>query len=333
MRQTNPSELSHVLVRALESSGNKAELLTEAVFDPRKILIEHDADTTEIWIYADCLFPKKDQTESKNPNLYMPLMSTMYGRNFNGPTAIVGYDPVSGGFTGFDAYGYQTPSEGGRSLFVSRNSIVLALADGISFERKRWGGYAVSLREDHLLNYVFNSADMFDWTAAEEIIKLLRAASTMIRMPWDEIEKVPLDRRKKVRKFIRETLQANFRDKVRKAYDNRCAVTGARLRLNDACHIYPARFPDSPYVVHNGILLQPTFHRAFDTSLIYLDLDYAMKINPNHRDELAYEDMDDGLEEIAGRIGKRLTFLPKKQADWPNTDMIIIGKEKRGVNT
>jgi putative restriction endonuclease len=83
--------------------------------------------------------------------------------------------------------------------------------------------------------------------------------------------------------------------------------------------------------VTNGILLQPTFHRAFDTSLIYLDLDFAMKLNPACKEELEDEDMDDGIDEIERRIGKRLVFLPRNRAEWPDEIMIENGKIKRSI--
>jgi putative restriction endonuclease len=55
------------------------------------------------------------------------------------------------------------------------------------------------------------------------------------------------------------------------AYGNRCAVTRVQLRLVDAAHILPVGTTGSADHVRNGIALSPTYHRAFDAGLIYLD--------------------------------------------------------------
>jgi len=58
---------------------------------------------------------------------------------------------------------------------------------------------------------------------------------------------------------------------VRNAFMPRCAVTRIQLRLVEAAHILPVGAPGSIDHVCNGLALSPTFHRAFDDALIYLD--------------------------------------------------------------
>jgi len=53
-----------------------------------------------------------------------------------------------------------------------------------------------------------------------------------------------------------------------------------QLRLVDAAHILPVHTEETIDDVRNGIALSPTYHRAFDGGLIYLDENYAMRINP-----------------------------------------------------
>jgi putative restriction endonuclease len=54
-----------------------------------------------------------------------------------------------------------------------------------------------------------------------------------------------------------------------------------QLRLVDAAHILPVGAVDSTDDVQNGVALSPTYHRAFDNALIFLDENLVMKINPS----------------------------------------------------
>ena len=56
-------------------------------------------------------------------------------------------------------------------------------------------------------------------------------------------------------------------------------ITVAQLRkrnldLVDAAHILPVGAPESIDDIRNGIAIAPTYHRAYDNGLIYLDEDY-----------------------------------------------------------
>ena len=53
----------------------------------------------------------------------------------------------------------------------------------------------------------------------------------------------------------------------------------SELRLVDAAHILPVGAPGSSEHVRNGIALAPTYHRAFDAGLIYLNEQRRMMLN------------------------------------------------------
>ncbi|PKM07978.1 MAG: restriction endonuclease [Gammaproteobacteria bacterium HGW-Gammaproteobacteria-4] len=76
-----------------------------------------------------------------------------------------------------------------------------------------------------------------------------------------------------------------FRRHVRRAYDNRCAVTGLRL-INgggrpevQAAHIRPVE-ADGPDTVRNGLALTSTVHWLFDRGLISIADDYRILLSP-----------------------------------------------------
>lgn len=65
--------------------------------------------------------------------------------------------------------------------------------------------------------------------------------------------------------------QAHFRNKLKKFWQNKCAVTNARtIELLRASHIvsWASSSPEDRMDEHNGLLLSPTYDAAFDAHLI-----------------------------------------------------------------
>jgi putative restriction endonuclease len=117
---------------------------------------------------------------------------------------------------------------------------------------------------------------------------------------------------------------------VRNAYGQRCAVTRIQLRLVDAAHILPVGAPTSVDDVRNGIALSPTFHRAYDNGLIFLDESYTMRVNPQKEAALAALDLTGGLTELRASLGR--IHLPADKRQWPDSRFISKANEFRGIS-
>ena len=123
---------------------------------------------------------------------------------------------------------------------------------------------------------------------------------------------------------------ANFRQQVLQAYDNRCAVTRMQLKLVEAAHILPvAAGPSSIDDVTNGISLSPTYHRAYDRGLIFLDETYSFKVNTRVAARLGGLGFSDGLATLTGTLGK--IHLPPDPRQWPDKALIRKGNRFRGI--
>ena len=122
---------------------------------------------------------------------------------------------------------------------------------------------------------------------------------------------------------------ANFRLQVLRAYGFRCAVTQMQLRLVDAAHILPVQAPGSVDDVRNGVALSPTYHRAYDNGLIYLDESYVMKVNPEKGRELAALHLDGGIEVFKSSLNK--IILPPDKGQWPHIPLIRKANSFRGI--
>jgi putative restriction endonuclease len=90
--------------------------------------------------------------------------------------------------------------------------------------------------------------------------------------------------------------------------------------LVESAHILPVGAPESTDDVRNGIALSPTYHRAYDTGLIYLDEHYVMRLNPQKKVELVGLKLESGLKEFTSPLGKIL--LPQDKRQWPDITLI-----------
>ncbi len=134
------------------------------------------------------------------------------------------------------------------------------------------------------------------------------------------VKTLPAERQRVVTEVSRLTREAGFRRQVLFAYGNRCAVTRVQLRLVDAAHILPVGAPESVDHVRNGVALSPTYHRAFDAGLIYLDEQFCMRMNDGNIHALQQLDLVRGLRTFKAPLGP--IFLPPDPAQRPSADFI-----------
>lgn len=100
--------------------------------------------------------------------------------------------------------------------------------------------------------------------------------------------------------------QGVFRDALRRAYSDRCAVTDTAVdAVLEAAHIVPYNGP-AGNTVTNGLLLRADVHTLFDLGLVWIDDHYRVHIT----DELA-------RTEYADLEGTRLQ-LPRHRHEWPS---------------
>lgn len=96
--------------------------------------------------------------------------------------------------------------------------------------------------------------------------------------------------------------QTAFRQRLMKAYDARCALTGCEVEvLLEAAHLRSWRDGNG---VGDGILLRVDLHRLFDAGLMRVRPDYTVVMAPHLG------------EEYAALNGRKIE-LPKLRQDWP----------------
>ena len=66
--------------------------------------------------------------------------------------------------------------------------------------------------------------------------------------------------------------------------------------------------------------MAPTYHKAFDKGIVYLDVDYTMKPNQEKLGQLKDIGLDGGLTVFLSQLGK--IILPVDKNSWPCEEFI-----------
>lgn len=154
-------------------------------------------------------------------------------------------------------------------------------------------------------------------------------ATTLEPIKPAEVRSLTTERERIVQEVSRLSRLASFRHQVMFAYGARCAVTRVQLRLVDAAHILPVGAPGSVDDVVNGLALAPTYHRAYDLGLIYLDDEFKMRLNASEVERIKGLKLDGGLETFSAPLGK--IFLPPDKRQWPDLDFVKKANKYRSI--
>ena len=240
---------------------------------------------------------------------------------------LIGYEPNLQMFAGFYLERHRSFTQGSPSVQIDIRVVQQAQQDGLAFDRKDNRELAIGIRPDQIMNYINNATPLHRQGAETQTFQPLTTAATAPRLTPaeeakldDELAKLTQPRRELVQEVKRLSRLAGFRRQVLFAYGSRCAVTRAQLRLVDAAHVLPVGAPGSIDHVCNGIALAPTYHRAYDNGLIFLDESYVMKVNTAKVIALRAEGLVEGLVKFQEPLGK--IFLPPDPNQWPTPRLI-----------
>jgi putative restriction endonuclease len=328
MPAIRPAALVKALIEAVYDSGATAILRSPPKTHPRVFVVETPSGPFELWVYGWTLTHGGRPSLPDEYRIQMTSVASPLPLSPSGPTVLVGYEPNLKMFAGFDLARHKTFTEGSPSVQVDIRALHTALRDGLAFDRKSNDEIAVAFRPDQFLNYALNSDDLHKYGKYTATFDLLQKASSLQKIEETEIAALPADRRRVVSTVSRLSRLANFRQKVTDAYGHRCAVTRLQLRLIDAAHIIPVGAPDSSDEVVNGLALSPTYHRAFDRRLIFLDEHLIMRPNEKAIAELVTLGLDGGLADFKRYLDKSI-HLPADRRQWPSKKLIKLANEAR----
>jgi putative restriction endonuclease len=321
MPAVEPQELVDALLDAVQDSGFSGSLISSPRKHPRRFAITGaNGNQFVLSVYAWTLtFGGRPQLKNEY-RIQMTSVTSPLEIFRDGPTVLLGYEPNLRLFAGFDLSRHRTFTPGSSSVQIDIGALKEAETDGLSFHRKSNDEVAVGMRPDQLMTYAMNADAFHRFGKEAKIVNLLERARSAEEIPEQDVSNLSAERRRLVETVSRLSRLTTFRRQVLFAYGNRCAVTRVQLKLVDAAHILPVGAAGSSDHVRNGLALSPTYHRAFDTSLIYLDEEYRMQMNAVKLKELAALQLGGGVEAFKAPLGK--IFLPPDKNQWPAPDFI-----------
>ena len=178
--------------------------------------------------------------------------------------------------------------------------------------------------------YAMNAQILHRYGREANVLRLLNQA-VREEPPRQQLEVLSTQRQRVITEVSRLSRLAGFRQQVLFAYGNRCAVTRVQLRLVEAAHILPVGAPGSADQVRNGIALSPTYHRAFDAGLIFLDEQFQMRLNDGQLHLLAQMNLAGGVDAFRSPLGQ--IFLTPDPNQRPSADFIRRANRFRQIAT
>ncbi len=331
MPAISPNVLIDEILGAIQQSGGVGVYVSPNVkTHPRRFLVNYFDQTLSIWAYIWTLTHGGRVSLPDEFRIQMTSVSSPLQMNPNGVTVLLGYHPDLKVFAGFDLQKHKNFTVGSPSVQINISALHAALQNGLSFTTKDNDEIAIGIRPDQLLLYCVNSEKLHKYGAESRITAMLTRAVELERIPDQEVSGLSIERRRIVENITKYARSANFRRLVLGAYDNRCSVTRAQLRLVDAAHILPVASEDSCDHITNGIALSPTFHRAYDNCLIYLDENFVMRLNEQKAEELRTINLDGGLRAFSACLNKPI-HLPADSAQRPNVSFIRKANKFRRI--
>ncbi len=322
------SVLTDAIIKAVEESGGSAEILSRTNQNPRKLAVKSDGEAFSLYAYVWTLTFGGRPALPDEYRIQMTGVMSPLALNPSGKTCILGYDPSLEILAGFDVMRHRLFSTGSPSVQIDMNVLREAITNGISIDRKGNGEIACGIRPDFFLTYIRTSNEVHRY--GDLNLPVFKEAVNGRLPAQGVLSRLSLPRQKVVREVASLSRSASFRRLVLQAYDYRCAITGMQLRLVDAAHIIPVGMPRSTDEICNGLALTPTYHRAYDRGLIYLEEDYSFRLNEKKSQELREHNLSNGLSDLCAYLDRKM-ILPANREMWPKVDYIRQAKAIRNT--
>lgn len=327
------AQMIDILFDAIQVSGGSA-LFLGGNSRPYRFNVQFMDNQFELWVYIWTVTHGGGHRSSQEFRIQMTSVESPLLTNPNGYTVLMGYYPSLRMFAGFDLNKHKTFTVGSPSIQINVSALDSGLQDGFGFSTKDNSEIAIGIRPDLFIQYCLNSQDLHKSGNVEILPTLqntVRNADNETITSTSEFEILPVERKLLVQKVQKLSRESKFRKMVLAAYDNRCAISRIQLKLLDAAHILPVASSISTDHITNGLSLSPTFHRAYDNALIYIDENYEMKINDKKINELSAIGQVGGLDYLEQFVNRTI-YLPQDINQRPNINNIIQANRYRNIH-
>lgn len=322
--------INRAILDAISECGAIGFAIPSLAAHPRVYLVAQRSRETSIWVYCWNLTHGGRKSLPEEYRIQMTTVESPLPMNPGGQTLLLGYEPDREVFAGFDLERHRIFTSGSPSVQVSITTLNDCLQDGLAFQTKSNDEIAIGVRSDHLLFYCEHARELHGLGAESSYVETAERLVKNQEITDLDLRDLPEQRQLIMRETARWSRSSAFTKQVLNAYDNRCAVTRRKLKLVDAAHILPVKAGErSIDYVRNGIALSPTYHRAFDRGLIFLDEGMVMRLNGSAADDLMRLGLDSGIDSFAAQLGK--IHLPYNPEQHPDPYFIRLANSYRGL--
>jgi putative restriction endonuclease len=293
-------------------------------------IIYRDGRSSRVLVYIRNVTPGGNNRPTWEYRI-QPTKLTHFETRPDESTLILGWSEDFEVFAGWDYRRHSGPLGKSSSFQISDGALRSAQTRGFAPYVKGTGETAIAFRADLAAAYVEHLIALHDTggVPAEAAI-LEKISEDPAAVPDAEIDAaVAPARRVEIVETRRAARDAQFRRKVLRAYENRCAVCGVQLRLLDAAHVLPVDQPGSTDDTNNGVALCALHHRAYDRALIAFDPTYTILVNRKQVDELTSLSLAGGLRQFQAALKPSL-ILPADPRDYPRQEFIAAANKARG---
>lgn len=148
------------------------------------------------------------------------------------------------------------------------------------------------------------------------------AADDFVSLGYERDDSDDSIRRGYVTRQVRQRIhQRSFRDRVLRAYRERCSVCRLKhARLLDAAHIVPDSDESGEPIVSNGLSLCKIHHAAFDGEYFGIRPDYRIVVRPEIMEEKDGPMLKHGLQEI----NESKIIVPRQSGSRPDPGRLQV---------
>ena len=244
--------------------------------------------------------------------------------------SILGYHVGSGTFSAWDPRLFSNRSHRTQRFSMYTRLSGLQRASTLGFTRyvDSEGQAVLLFRPEYLSLYIENSEFIHEATdaAIQRIVDVYGATPVGVAPE----RRVVISKRRVQVTHIQFARSPQFRAEVLTAYEHSCAMCGMQLELIEAAHFIPHAHPDGLDEVGNGIALCALHHKSLDTGLVYVDVNYHIRINQTRYTYLRKAGAIGGILQYRRQLRLNIA-VPEDDSKHPIRENIVRGNHMRGI--
>lgn len=240
------------------------------------------------------------------------------------PTFVMGYSPLYGVFTIWEAVRHQGASYS-KNIQVSSLLLEAASRDGWAIDAPRRTQLGPEVRAaihpSHLARFLLLSvrADERGLSGPDRQTFLLSGAPDLDALglsarivAGEPIELGDVERARLEARVTRLKRDAGFSKRVLEQFTHQCAICQIQLSMLEAAHIIPVHHPKGSDEIWNGLALCPNHHTLFDRRILLIDERAIVRADDETLDILKDLGRSGGYEETIGRYRDRTLQSPPR---------------------